>query len=191
MTYFQPAAPGSASPIADIGSGPLGPRGRRQGGRSGLAHTLRWADEADYDALGRVMFEAVRSGESQYSEAQRAAWVPVPRSGPQWHERLSGQDVILAEEDGETLGFMSLTADAYVDFAYIRPRAQHSGLFRRMFERIEGRAASTGHKRLRVHASLMAEPAFTAVGFTIRHREEVELGGERFQRFEMEKMLSV
>jgi putative acetyltransferase len=47
-----------------------------------------------------------------------------------------------------------------------------------------------GHGRLWVHASLMAEPAFAAVGFSVKRPEEVEIGGERFQRFEMEKILS-
>ena len=137
------------------------------------------------------MFEAVRCGQSQYNERQRAAWAPSPRSGAQWNDRLRVQDVILAEEDGEILGFMSLSADAYIDFAYIRPKAQQSGLFRQMFEPIERRAEANGFSRLWVHASLTAEPAFSAMGFSIRQAETVELGGEHFQRFEMEKRLPV
>jgi putative acetyltransferase len=137
------------------------------------------------------MYEAVRSGESRYSERQREAWVPAPRSGPEWTARLAGQDVIVAEEEGEILGFMSLASGGYVDFAYIRPRARHSGLFRQLYELIEALAASRGHDLLSVHASLTAEPAFSAVGFAIGHEEEVELGGERFQRFAMEKRLSI
>jgi putative acetyltransferase len=38
--------------------------------------TLRWATEADVDALADVMFAAIREGESPYTEAQRQAWVP-------------------------------------------------------------------------------------------------------------------
>ena len=46
--------------------------------------TLRWATEADFDALAEVMFAAVREGESPYTEAQRQAWCLSPaaaRSG--------------------------------------------------------------------------------------------------------------
>ena len=155
-----------------------------------MARSLRWAEAADFDMLGKVVFDAVRSGESRYSEEQRQAWVPEPRSGAQWNERLAAQDVILAEDDdGEALGFMSLAADGYVDFAYVAPRAQHSGLFRLLLERIEGKAAEKGYGRLWTHASLTAEPAFGALGFAIKHREEVELGGQRFERFVMEKVL--
>ena len=43
--------------------------------------TLRWATEADFDALADLMFAAVGKGESPYKEAQRQAWVPEPRRG--------------------------------------------------------------------------------------------------------------
>ena len=40
------------------------------------------------------------------------------------------------------------------------------------------------------HASLMAEPAFTKVGFSVRKRERVHIGAQGFDRFEMEKSLA-
>ena len=70
--------------------------------------TLRWANEADFDALADVMFAAVREGESPYTEAQRQAWVPEPRRGSERRTRLLSQDIIVAEADGRLPGFMSL-----------------------------------------------------------------------------------
>lgn len=150
---------------------------------------FRWASEADYGLLGEIMYDAVRNGESRYSDAQRAAWVPAPRSGPEWAQRLRGQEIVLAEQAGRGIGFMSLAAGGYVDFAYIRPEAQHSGLFRQLLERIVESAAARGETLLWVHASLMAEPAFQRLGFTVRRREQVVLAGETFDRCEMEMRL--
>ena len=45
-----------------------------------------------------------------------------------------------------------------------------------MIEQIEKRASLMGIGLLWAHASLAARPAFAAVGFTVRKREEVELG---------------
>ena len=109
------------------------------------------------------MFDAVRNGESPYGEQQRRAWLPAPRTGREWEDRLASQDIVIAETDGQAVGFMSLAAEGYIDFAYIRPQAQHSGLFRQMFQRIEERALARGDRLLWVHASLMAQPAFAAV----------------------------
>lgn len=135
------------------------------------------------------MFDAVRNGDSPYDEQQRRAWLPAPRAGREWEDRLASQDIIIAEMDGQAVGFMSLAGEGYIDFAYIRPQAQHSGLFRQMFERIEDRALERGDRRLWVHASLMAQPAFAAVGFATVRSESVQLGTEQLQRFEMEKPL--
>lgn len=154
-----------------------------------MQRTFRWANSNDHDALGEVLFDAVRNGQSLYSENQRQAWVPEPRRGQAWSDRLSEQDIIVAETAARIVGFMSLTVGGYIDFAHIRPEAQHTGLFRQMLERIQDLGRSKGHETLWVHASLTAQPAFTALGFKINKREEVVIGTERFERFEMQKLL--
>jgi putative acetyltransferase len=150
---------------------------------------FRWATAADTDLLADIMFDAVRNGDSLYTEEQRAAWVPAPRSGSEWSERLQGQDIILAEQDGRGVGFVSLADGGYVDFAYIRSQAQHTGLFRQLLTHIVNRAIEKGEPLLWTHASLMAEPAFEKLGFSIRKRERVHIGNQSFDRCEMEKSL--
>ncbi|HEX8262883.1 MAG TPA: GNAT family N-acetyltransferase [Allosphingosinicella sp.] len=154
------------------------------------ARHFRWACEADFGLLADIMFDAVRNGESPYSEPQRAAWVPERRSGEDWAARLRRQDIIVAEQDGEAVGFASLAEGGYVDFAYIRPGAQHSGLFRQLLSRLVERAVARREPRLWTHASLAAEPAFAKLGFTIRKRERVRIGDQELDRCEMEKPLT-
>ncbi len=151
--------------------------------------SFRWASAGDYDALADIMFDAVRNGESHYTEQQRAAWVPVRRTGSDWIARLAKQEVIVGEENGRLIGFVSLADGGYVDLAYIRPEAQHTGLFRQLVSRIVEKAIARGEPLLWTHASLMAEPAFAKLGFTIRKREQVHIGDQAFDRCEMEKTL--
>ena len=112
------------------------------------------------------------------------------RKGEAWRERLAAQDVVLAFDGKRILGFMSLAPRGYVDFAYIRPDCQGTGLFRRLYARIEGLAVEQGLARLWVHASLTAQTAFTAAGFAIVKKERVSIGDQEFERFEMEKQLA-
>ena len=152
---------------------------------------IRQATKKDYDDIADVMFEAVRHGRSAYSQAQRQAWVPEPRSGVEWVERLHCQSVFVAEISKQVIGFMSLVRNGYIDFAYIRPSSQGSGVFRCLYESVEKLAVKDGESRLWVHASMMAQPAFSAMGFSIKKKESVEIGGQTFQRFEMEKYMLV
>lgn len=135
------------------------------------------------------MFDAVRNGPSKYSEAQREQWVPTRRSGEEWEARLDRQAIAIARDESRVTGFMTLEPGGYIDFAYIRPEAQGTGLFRRLFAQIETQARATGEPRLWVHASLMAQPAFAAVGFAVVEREVVQIGDEHFERARMEKSL--
>jgi putative acetyltransferase len=154
-------------------------------------HTLNWATPADYDDLADIMFDAVRNGSSKYTDAQRAAWVPVRRGGEAWETRLAPQAIAVARNETRATGFMSLAAQGYIDFAYIRPEAQGTGLFRRLFDMIEEHALAQNEPRLWTHASLMAQPAFAAVGFAVVEHELVWIGGQGFERARMEKLLTV
>lgn len=151
--------------------------------------SFRWATASDYDQLADIMFDAVRNGESRYSEQQRAAWVPARRTGLEWAGRLDRQEVLVGEQDGQLVGFVSLADGGYVDFAYIRPQAQGSGLFRQLLSRIVARAVARGDLRLWTHASMMAEPAFARLGFKVTRREQVRIGDQQFDRCEMEMPL--
>lgn len=136
------------------------------------------------------MYDAVRHGPSAYSAEQRQAWAPEPRSGADWYDRLRTQAIFVAEDDGTIVGFMSLADRGYLDLAFIRPDNQGTGLFRRLFQELQTFAQKSDVNRLRVHASVMAQPAFSAMGFHIVREETVELGGRSFQRFEMIKTLA-
>ena len=154
-------------------------------------HTLSWATPTDYDDLADIVFDAVRNGPSKYTQAQRAAWVPVRRGGEEWAERLAGQVIAIARDETRAVGFMSLAPEGYIDFAFIRPEAQGTGLFRRLFIMIEDKARSQKEPRLWTHASLMAQPAFAAVGFEVIEHEVVRIGDENLGRATMEKLFII
>jgi putative acetyltransferase len=164
-------------------------RGLSSGRYSEMTVNYRWADSADYDVIGEVMFDAIRNGSSLYNEAQRHAWLSAPKSGPEWHHHLAVQSVAVAETCETIVGLMSLTKDGYLDFAFIRPAYQDTGIFRKLFAMIFELAVSQRHSKILVHASLMAQPAFCALGFEILKKETLDLNGQELDRFEMQILI--
>ncbi|MEP2681651.1 MAG: GNAT family N-acetyltransferase [Sulfitobacter sp.] len=150
---------------------------------------LRDARATDHDALGRVMFDAIHHGTSAYSAAERAAWLPAPPRGPQWSAKLGGQQVVLAERAGQVIGFITRER-GYIDLAFIAAPAQGQGVFRALYGRVEQAAVAAGESRLHTHASVMARPAFEAMGFRVIATERVARSDEYLDRFEMEKILT-
>lgn len=149
-----------------------------------LAGMIRWANPAEYDALGRVMYDAIRQGRSPYTPAQRRAWLPAPNAGPGWAARLAAQRVAVAE--GLT-GFMTLDDFGQIDLAFILPGARGKGLFRALLGALEFVATTP---RLTTHASLAAIGPFAAMGFSELRRESVVRAGETLGRALMEKQLN-
>lgn len=150
---------------------------------------LRQAEPSDYAELGQVMFDAVHGGQSPYSAAQQQAWVPFPRSGPDWDTRLAAQHVVLSQGAQEIEGFMSLGLKGYIDLAFIRHAYRGQGVFGKLFNAIQSHAKNTDCPGLWVHASLAARPAFAAHGFEVIMEETVRMGSESLDRFEMKKRL--
>lgn len=155
-----------------------------------LPFTIRQAISRDNSFLADVMFDAVRNGASEYSETQRIAWVPSPPAGEKWSARLDSETVVLAEDAQGPVGFMTLTPFGYIDLAYIRPRARGQGLFKRLYESIENNAILASVQRVHVHASRMARGPFESVGFSVAQREQINIGSETLERFEMVKILA-
>lgn len=151
---------------------------------------IRLAVPEDATALGMVFYRSVREGPSPYSQAERAAWMPHAPDPDAWAHRLGGMRTILAEINGSPVGFMTLDTRGYIDLAYLLPLHRRAGLFRQMYDTIEHDARALNVARLWTHASLMAQPAFQAMGFHVIHHETVERAGQHLRRAEMGKQLS-
>lgn len=149
---------------------------------------IRWGTEKDAAVLANVFYASVRAGPSPYSQAQRAAWMPQPPDPENFAQRLRPMHVILAEQ-AEVCGFMAMRSEGYIDLAFILPAHRGRGVFRKLYAEIEIKANDVGITRLWTHASLAAEPAFQAVGFSVIQHETVILAGEELSRTEMEKYL--
>lgn len=151
---------------------------------------IRKGNAADWGQLAAVFHEAVRHDAVAYTEAQRAAWSPKNRAGPDWSLRLSRQSVQIAEtvSDGP-VGFMTAELNGYLDCAYILGRVQGQGIFRRLHTLLEDEQRALGIERMYTYASLHARPAFAAIGYRVIRPETVDMGGGVWlPRFAMEKI---
>lgn len=151
---------------------------------------VREGEIADAAGLAHVFYKAVRDGPSPYSDAQRAAWAPSEPTKDDYAARVRDLYLAVAEDNRKIVGFMAMKPDGYVDLAFILPAFRSKGAFRNLFEMMEHRARKDGTAVLRTHASLMAEPAFRAVGFSVIQRETEQRAGQSLPRVEMEKYLT-
>ena len=149
-----------------------------------------WGKTEDAPALAQVFYDAVRLGPSPYTEAERMAWVPEVPDANAFATRLAAHQVAAAKVKGQLVGFMTLDATGYIDLVFILNAYRGQGIFRALFAVIEEKANAQALPRLSTHASLTAQPAFQAMGFSVIQHETVTRAGEELRRAEMEKHLT-
>ena len=151
---------------------------------------LRWATPRDAEGLRQVFYASVREGPSPYTQAQRAAWVPQLPEAEAWAKRLGGLNTAVCDVNGQSVGFMTVEPGGYIDLAFILAEYRGTGVFRALFGMIEQWAVDHREPLLWTHASLLAEPAFQALGFLVIHQETVARSGQMLDRAKMEKVIA-
>ena len=137
------------------------------------------ARRSDYCGLGQLMYHTIQRGAFAYSVPERHAWCPKAPRGKRWNRRLDQMQVFVARSPGGLLGFVAIRDDGYIDFAYVRVSAQRRGVFRALMKAV---CAECPNLTLSTHASLHAQPAFAAMGFSVVAHEFVRRSGQRLRR---------
>ena len=152
---------------------------------------IRRFREEDAQATAQVFFDAVHVGaRAHYDEAQRRAWAPRVPALAAWRERLRPQSVFVAERDDRIVGFMTLTTDGVIDFAFVAPDVIGQGVAKALYDAVLSEAVGRGLDRLRADASHLARPFFERQGWGVVRRQSVERDGVALTNFVMEKALA-
>ena len=95
-------------------------------------------------------------------------------------EMIARNEVFVAEEDGEVLGFATIVAhegnDAELDGIFVEPAAWRRGIGTLLLRQIEREAHAWQASRLHVIANRQVAGFYTANGFTVVGETKTELG---------------
>ena len=152
---------------------------------------IRNYEAGDAPEIVRLFFETVRSvNRADYSEEQLQAWAPSVPDPHEWHSRMVGRWTLVAEENGEVVGFAELEGDGHLDMLYVRGDTVGKGVGRRLYEAVERKARSQGLDRIFTEASVTARPFFERRGFRVRREQTVLRRGTKLTNFVMRKDLT-
>lgn len=155
-----------------------------------MSETIRLAHCGDMAALGTMIHEAIRVGAAgAYSEEQRAAWSPAPRSASAMAERVAGQVVLVAEDEKGLAGVFTLTKAGLLDLAFVRPDRKGDGLAASLHDAIVERAEADGLERLSVEASHLMRRFLERRGWVLVQTRTVHVNGVALENHRMMRQL--
>lgn len=142
----------------------------------------------DLDAAIAVFQCAVRDIASKdYDQQQILAWSQVDRQ--RWQQRLNDSKVWLAEIDRRIVGIISLEAVGHLDLLFTDAEYQRRGVATALYKTVEQWARENGVTSIMTEASITAKPFFIHQGFDVNEQQLVQVRGQAFIHFKMQKML--
>ena len=151
---------------------------------------IRSYEAGDTPALARLFYETVNTvNRGDYSPERLQAWASEVLDSEAWHARMSGWCTLVAEKDGEAVGFAELEGDGHLDMLYLRKDAVGRGVGSRLYLAVEQVARKQGLGRIFTEASITARPFFERQGFRVVGEQAVVRQGARLTNFAMEKPL--
>lgn len=139
---------------------------------------------SDCPALAELFYETVHTvNAAHYTPDQLDAWADGKVDLEAWDSSFREHYTLVAEEEGEILGFGDIAADGYLDRLYVHRLHQRQGIAAALCDRLE----QTVEGSIVTHASITARPFFEARGYRVVKQQQVERHGVLLTNFVMEK----
>jgi len=152
---------------------------------------IRPARGGDAGQIGRLFYQTVhRINARDYSTSQIEAWAPKVFPEADWRRRLRYDRALVAERDGQVLGFAILDwRFGYLDSLFVHHAHQGCGIGAALLDGVEKLARRYRLEYLVTDASVTAEPFFRARGFRRVRRQKRIYRGQVFRQYRMTKIL--
>ena len=97
-----------------------------------------------------------------YDEKQLSAWAPKDVDLTKWNQSLMNNFCLVAEINGEIVGFGDITQDGYLDHLYVHKDFQGQGIASMLCDRLEA-----------ISDEIITHASITAKGFFLKRRYQV------------------
>ena len=152
---------------------------------------IRPAQTADLTGITRLFFATVNNVNSKdYSAEHIQAWAEAALDQEYWQSKIDSLYFWVAEnEDGELLGFISLTPEGYLDHIFVHDKHQHEGIATALLTILEEKARALGMTKIDSDVSITAKPFFDQQGYVVEKENRKEWKGLVFVTYRMVKEL--
>lgn len=147
--------------------------------------TLREYASRDCPQLAALFFETVHTvNAGDYTPAQLDAWAPGAVDEDAWDRSFLAHRTLVAENQGQILGFADMDPSGYLDRLYVHKDHQREGIAALLCDALERDCSAP---KFTTHASITARPFFEKRGYQVVRPQVVERHGVLLLNYVMEK----
>ena len=146
---------------------------------------LRKFSKTDCAELARLFYDTVHTVNAKdYSQEQLDAWATGEVNLEAWNESFQAHHTVVAEMDGNIVGFGDMGETGYLDRLYVHKDHQRQGVATAICDALEQNAQDT---EITTHASITARPFFEKRGYSVVRAQQVERRGVWLTNFIMKR----
>ncbi len=144
---------------------------------------IRQYKNEDCDIVSKLFYETVHSiNAKDYTAEQLSVWANNADSLKIRRDYLLKQFTLIAEINGEIVGFGSIDKLGYLDLLFVHKDYQKQGVATVLCNELE-----KGFSVINTFASITAKPFFESRGYVVINECEAERFGVKLKNFEMQK----
>ena len=145
---------------------------------------LRAYRPEDCPALAQLFYDTVHAVNARdYAPAQLDAWATGTVDLCAWNASFLAHRTLVAQLEGQIVGFGDIDETGYFDRLYVRGDAQGRGVATALCDALEAPYA-----RIVAHVSLTARRFFEGRGYHVLREQQVERHGILLTNFVMERL---
>lgn len=153
---------------------------------------IRLAQASDLPELANIYHQTVMAiAPQKYTPQQVEAWASHAADADQFRQFILAVTTYVAVDETGILGFAGISPDGYVASVYVRGDRIHQGIGSTLMEVIQDHATRQGIERLHAAASEFSLGLFRKFGFQVYATEIAERQGVPFERYLVERLLSL
>lgn len=146
---------------------------------------LREYTKTDCAELAELFYDTVHTVNAKdYTRKQLDAWATGEINLEAWNKSFQAHHTVVAEMDGQIVGFGDMDETGYLDRLYVHKDYQRRGVATAICDALEQNAKAA---EFTTHASITARPFFEKRGYTACREQQVERRGELLTNFVMRK----
>ena len=144
---------------------------------------IRQYKNEDCDIVSKLFYETVHSVNAKdYTTEQLSVWANNADSLKVRRNYLIEQCTLIAEINGEIVGFGSIDKFGCLDLLFVHKDYQKKGIATALCNELE-----KGFSVINTFASITAKPFFESRGYVVVNEQEVERLGVKLKNYKMQK----
>ena len=149
---------------------------------------IRKYTPGDCAVLARLFYDTVHTvNAADYTEEQLNAWATGIVDLEAWNNSFLSHNTLVAEENGEIVGFADMDHNGYLDRLYVHKDHQRRGIATALVKELELLAQKAGVSRFETYASITAKPFFEKQGYKAVAENKVIRNGIELVNYKMVK----